>query len=146
MPVIVIGADTAPGVAIIEKLIAPGREVRAFVSDPGAAAGLRGQGVKVALGDVSDDSHVEVAALNCFSAVLVAEAARDHRERSFAASETDILKGWARATAAAAVRRVIWVYDGIPPPTDTPEVALVSPSEEDLGSKVFALDDAIVID
>ena len=146
MPVIVIGADTAPGTAIIDTMTAPDREIRAFVSDPEVAASLRERGVKVALGDVSDDSHVEMAALNCFTAVLVAEAARDERERAFASSEIDVLRGWARAVAAAAVRRVIWVYEGDPPPVDTPEVARVGPGEEDFASRVFALDDALVID
>ncbi len=146
MPVIVIGADTAPGAAIVDTLAAPSREIRAFVSDPEAAAFLRERGVKVALGDVSDDSHVEAAALNCFTAVLVAEAARDERERSFADNEFDVLRGWARAVTAAAVRRVIWVYESDPPPVDIPEVARVVPGDEDLALKVFALDDALVID
>lgn len=146
MPVIVIGADTVAGSAIIEALASPGREVRAFVSDPGSAAALKERGIKVALGDVSDDSHVEGAALHCFSAVLVGEAARDGRERSFAETELDVLRGWARAVSAAAVRRVIWVYDGDPPPVDAPEVATVSPEAEDVGARVSALDDARVID
>jgi nucleoside-diphosphate-sugar epimerase len=146
MPVIVIGADTVPGEAIIEALAIPGREVRAFVSDPEAAASLKERGVKVALGDVSDDSHIEGAALHCFSAVLVAEAASDDRERSFAAAELDVLEGWSRAVGAAAVRRVIWVYDGDPPPVKAPEVARVSPRVEDLGARVSSLDDALALD
>jgi nucleoside-diphosphate-sugar epimerase len=146
MPVIVIGADTAAGSAIIEALAAPGREVRAFVSDPDVAAALKEQGIKVALGDVSDDSHVEAASLHCFSAVLVSEAARDGRERSFAATELDVLRGWARAVSAAAVRRVIWVHEGDPPRVDAPEMATVSPEAEDVGGRVAALDDARVID
>jgi nucleoside-diphosphate-sugar epimerase len=146
MPVIVIGADTPAGSAIIEALAAPGREVRAFVSDPDVAAALKEQGIKVALGDVSDDSHVEAASLHCFSAVLVSEAARDGRERSFAATELDVLRGWARAVSAAAVRRVIWVHEGDPPRVDAPEMATVSPEAEDVGGRVAALDDARVID
>jgi uncharacterized protein YbjT (DUF2867 family) len=86
MPVIVVGADTSQGRAVVEGLLEPGREVRAFVSDPDAGAELRELGVKVALGDVSDDSHVQGACTNCFTAVLVTEAARDGRERSFASS------------------------------------------------------------
>src|SRR3970040_1949209 len=41
MPVIVVGADTEQGRAVIEGLIEPGREVRAFVTDVDAAAELR---------------------------------------------------------------------------------------------------------
>ena len=91
MPVIVVGADTPKGRAVIEGLVEPGREVRAFVSDPDAGAELRELGVKVALGDVSDDSHVQGACTNCFTAVLMTEAAFDGRERSFATSESQVL-------------------------------------------------------
>ena len=76
MPVIVVGADTSKGRAVVEELVAPGREVRAFVSDPGAGAELRELGVKVALGDVSDDSHVQGACMNCFTAVLITDSGR----------------------------------------------------------------------
>ena len=145
MPVIVIGADTEAGLAVINELADPGREIRAFVSDPETASDLRRLGVKVALGDVSDDSHVEAAALHCFTAVLVAEAARDNRERSFALSETDVLEAWGRAVSNAHVNRAIWVYDGIPPSIDVPEVATVSPIDAGLAQRVAKLDDARVI-
>ena len=62
MPVIVVGADTEPGRVVLQALLEPGREVRAFVSDEKVAEQLRALGVKVALGDVSDDSHLEGAA------------------------------------------------------------------------------------
>jgi putative NADH-flavin reductase len=146
MPVIVIGADTEAGLAISRELAHPGREVRAFVSDPAVAGDLRGRGVKVALGDVSDDSHIEAAALHCFTAVLVAEAARDDRERSFARSEADVLDAWARAVSNAQVSRVIWVYEGDPPPVEVSEVATVSPTHANLAHRVAELDDARVLD
>ena len=142
MPVIVVGADTTQGRAVVEGLIAPGREVRAFVSDIGAATELRQAGVKVALGDVSDDSHVEGAAMNCFTAVLITEAARDDRERSFATSEEQVLRGWASATSASGVTRVIWVHDGEAPRVEVREVRTVSPDHPDLVEEVVALDDA----
>jgi nucleoside-diphosphate-sugar epimerase len=142
MPVIVVGADTTQGRAVVEGLIAPGREVRAFVSDIGAATELRQAGVKVALGDVSDDSHVEGAAMSCFTAVLITEAARDDRERSFATSEEQVLRGWASATSASGVTRVIWVHDGEAPRVEVKEVRTVSPDHPDLVEEVVALDDA----
>ena len=98
------------------RLVEPGREVRAFVSDPAIGAELRALGVKVALGDVSDDSHVQGSCTNCFTAVLITEAARDGRARSFATNEEQVLEGWAAAAAASGVTRVIWVHDGAPPP------------------------------
>ncbi len=142
MPVIVVGADTPDGRRIIDALAGPSREVRAFVSDENVAAELRAQGVKVALGDVSDDSHVEGAATNCFSAVLIAEAASDDRERAFATSPEQVLSGWARAAAASSVTRVIWVDKGKPPATKTPETATVDPNDPDLAAKIVELDDA----
>ena len=145
MPVIVVGADTSQGRAVVKGLVEPGREVRAFVSDPDVGAELRELGVKVALGDVSDDSHVQGACTNCFTAVLVTEAARDGRERSFAADEGQILKGWASAAAASGVTRVIWVHDGEPPPVQVSEVRTVSPDHPDLVAEVAALDDARVL-
>jgi nucleoside-diphosphate-sugar epimerase len=145
MPVIVVGADTAQGRAIVSGLLSPGREVRAFVSDLGVTAELRRDGVKVAVGDVSDDSHVQGASTHCFTAVLVTEAARDDRERSFASSERQVLEGWATAVAAAGVTRVIWVADGEPVPTGTPESTSVSPSSPDVVDQVVALDNAIAL-
>jgi nucleoside-diphosphate-sugar epimerase len=142
MPVIVVGADTSKGRAVVEQLVAPGREVRAFVSDPGAGAELRELGVKVALGDVSDDSHVQGACMNCFTAVLITDAARDERERSFATSELNVLEGWAAAAAASGVTRVIWVHDGEPPPVRVREVRTVPPDHPDLVAELAALDDA----
>jgi uncharacterized protein YbjT (DUF2867 family) len=142
MPVIVVGADTETGRAVVEGLIEPGREVRAFVSDVDAATALRRAGVKVALGDVSDDSHIQGAAMNCFTAVLVTEAARDDRERSFATSEEQVLEGWAEATSASGVTRVIWVHDGEVPPVQASEVRIVSPTHPSLVTEVAALDNA----
>ncbi len=142
VPVIVVGADTVVGRAIVEGLIEPGREVRAFVTSVDVATVLRGRGVKVALGDVSDDSHVEMAATDCFTAVLITEAAEDRRERAFASSPSQVIEGWAKAVTAAGVRRVIWVGEGEVPATETRETARVPPSHRDLVAEVAALDSA----
>jgi len=146
MPVIVVGADTQDGRRLVEALIDPGREVRAFVSDPSVGAALKAMGAKVAVGDVSDDSHIEGASTRCFSAILVTEAARDDRERSFASDEAAVLVGWAKAVEASEVRRVIWVSAEDPPPTRVREVAVVSPADTDLLQKVVDLDDAQTVD
>jgi uncharacterized protein YbjT (DUF2867 family) len=142
MPVIVVGADTPSGMAVVDGLFHPGREVRAFVSDEEAAAELRRRGVKVALGDVSDESHVEAAATRCFSAVLIADAARDDRERSFAPDPTTVIESWARAVGSAKVTRAIWVMAGPAPASGARETAVVDPGEPDLVARVVALDDA----
>jgi nucleoside-diphosphate-sugar epimerase len=146
MPVIVVGADTPQGRAVVGGLVEPGREVRAFVSDPIVGAELRDMGVKVALGDVSDDSHIQGACTNCFTAVLVTEAARDGRERSFASSEAQVLDGWRGAVEASGITRVIWVHDGETPPVQVKESRTISPGHPDLVSEVAALDDARALD
>ncbi|HEY5890364.1 MAG TPA: NAD(P)H-binding protein [Acidimicrobiia bacterium] len=139
MPVIVVGADTPEGRAIFDGLISPGREIRVFVSDPDTAAGFREKGAKVAVGDVSDDSHIEAAAASCFTAVLVTPAIDDGREISFATGSNQVLHRW--ATAVAGVRRVIWVHDGEVPPVSQAEIARVEPGDPDLVTKVVALDE-----
>ena len=141
MPVIVVGADTETGRAIVDALIEPGREVRAFVSDIASAEALRKGGVKVALGDVSDPSHIEGASTRCFSAVLVTEAAFDDRERSFARTPEAVLTGWVEAVRAASVTRVIWVGDGALS-IDGVEWAAVALTEPDIAGRVAELDDA----
>lgn len=143
MPVIVVGADTPSGRIIVDRLLSPDREVRAFVTDADAAEMFRALGVKVALGDVSDDSHVAGACLNCFSAVLVSEAASDARLRSFAPTPERVLEGWGKAVQSATVRRVIWVAgDEAIPTTSIAEVATIERSRPDLAEAVYALDQA----
>lgn len=138
---IVVGADTPTGRRILDGLSREG-EVRAFVTAPEDAERWRGTGVKVALGDVSDDSHVEMASHGCYSAVLVMEAASDDRVRSFAPDPRAVLEGWARAVTTAHVQRVIWVGTETPPQTDAPEVAFVDPDDGRLADRVAELDRA----
>lgn len=142
MPVIVVGADTEVGQAILNRFYDAQREVRAFVSDEDMGLALKQRGFKVAIGDVSDDSHVQGAATRCFSAVLVAEAASDQRERSFASTPEKVLAGWANAVSASEVKRVIWVTEDPPPETKVGEVATVRPDDPDLVEAVYRLDEA----
>ncbi len=109
MPVLVVGADTVPGEAVIRALGGRHGEIRAFVTDPGAGLELKKQGIKVATGDVSDASHVSGAATSVFSAVLVSHATGDARERSFADSPVEVARAWAEALRDAGVRRIIWL-------------------------------------
>jgi putative NADH-flavin reductase len=146
MPVIVVGADTPIGERILERFMGSDRELRAFVTDPGVAPTWRAQGVKVAVGDVSDDTHLSGACLNCFSAVLVMTAAEDDRERAFASSPLAVLASWVRAAEAGGVRRVICVGDIPPPSTTGPEVAVVSPGHPDLVEEVHRLDAVSALD
>lgn len=146
MPVIVVGADTLLGEEILQRLTQPDREVRAFITDPTAAESLRERGVKVAIGDVSDDSHVSSACLNCFSAVLVDEAAQDDRVRAFAADPDSVITAWATAVAEAGVKRVIWVTSRTPPPVADAETVVVDPAVGDVAGYVYRLDEAAALD
>ncbi len=142
MPAIVIGGDTEAGGKILRRLSHPNREVRAFVTDELAGARLKEAGIKVAIGDLSDEGHVEAAAIHCFSAILIAEAACDDRERSFIDDPAEVTRSWARAVTAAGVTRAIWVSQDEPEPTGTPESAWVKPDHHDLVEEVAHLDDA----
>jgi len=111
MPVLIVGADTVHGAAISHALDERSGERRAFVSDPAAADALKARSWKVAIGDVSDASHVEWAASGAFTVVFVPEAAFDPRERSFASSPAATISGRASAVSDAGVTRVIWLED-----------------------------------
>jgi putative NADH-flavin reductase len=148
MPVIIVGADTEIGTAIVAALLPRQGEVRGFVTDLGVAEDLKRSGVKVALGDVSDGSHIGGAALSAFGAILVAAAADDERERSFAPDRDAVIAAWVEALTDAAVQRAIWVGDGgVPEPiaNAVPESAAVSTtnrSPEEIAAAVAALDEA----
>jgi len=146
MPVIVVGADTPIGAAIVDSLVERGGEVRAFVSNPAVGATLKTKGVKVALGDLSDHSHIGPAAYNAFTAVLIEPAASDGRTLSFAEDASGVLSGWTAALREAGVRRAIWV--GGPPDAvsrgGAREVAVVTTADrtiEEITREVADLND-----
>ncbi len=147
LPVMVVGADTPLGEAILAEVTEPDREVRAFVSDPSAGARFKEGGVKVAVGDISDTSHVSAACLRCHTAVLVCEATGDGREISFADHPGDLLDQWANAVSEAGVRRVIWVADHPVPTTAVPEQATVDSTlpRSTIARQVAALDEAATL-
>ena len=110
MPVIVIGADTELGAAIVAALSPRSSGLRVFVTDPDIGETFRGQ-AKVAVGDVSDGSHVGGAAMGAFCAVVVAEAASDLRERAFADTPDAVFEQWADGLGDAGIARIIVVGD-----------------------------------
>lgn len=151
MPVIVIGADTPSGDAIVDALMHSAIEVRAFITDPDAFDGLRARGAKVATGDVSDASHVEAAALRCFCAVVVAEAASDGRELAFASEPQAVQAGWLGAIRNSGLTRIIWVDDPSHPvdpdalAAAAPETVAVEPGT-DLAGRVATLESTATLD
>ena len=144
---IVVGADTAIGEEIICRVAGPDREVRAFVSDPSAGVRFKEKSVKVALGDLSDISHVSAASLRCHTAVLICEAARDGRDLSFATDPSEVFEQWGQAVSEAGVRRVIWVADHPVPAASVPERATVDSTLPlpEVAAQVAELDDAATI-
>jgi uncharacterized protein YbjT (DUF2867 family) len=142
MPVIVIGADHPLGEAIVSRLAAPDREVRAFISSPEVLGRLRALGIKVAVGDLSDEGHISAACSNAFGAVMIEPALHDGRELAFASSE-QTAKGWSAAASEAHVKRIIWVGSH-PPAFQTPQSALVqieNRSTESIVNEVAELDE-----
>ena len=143
MPAIIVGADTPVGAEIVATLTTGNGEIRVFVTDPDRAEEFRRAGCKVAIGDVSDESHVGLAAFGCFTAVLITEAADDNRERSFADTSATVLEGWREATNEAGIQRQIWV--GSPKLNDLStsgsEVAVISRDEPDLAGLVARLNE-----
>jgi uncharacterized protein YbjT (DUF2867 family) len=131
MPVIVVGADTPIGEAVVTALVARGGEIRAFVSDSARVASLRAQGVKVAVGDLSDGSHLTAAAHNAFTAVLVEASILDGRTLNFASDAADVVQAWQSAIRDAGVQRAIWVGDRSPPDLvgRASEIAVVSSND-----------------
>jgi uncharacterized protein YbjT (DUF2867 family) len=142
VPILVVGADHPLGAAIVKRLLDPEREVRAFVSDAEIGAELKTLGAKVAVGDLSDESHLAAAATRCFDVAYVSDSLKDGRELAFLSpSETAV--AWARAAAASGVTRVIWI-GADPPSIDVPEVATVDVTElsiPEIVEEVLRLDD-----
>ena len=108
MPVLVIGADTKLGHAIVPALQPASGEIRVFASDADAVAAYRSF-AKVAVGDISDGSHVGGAAIGAFCAIVIVAAAHDKRERHFARDAEELFAQWADGLADAGIRRVIVV-------------------------------------
>ncbi len=108
MPVIVVGADTEIGHAIVPVLRPASGEIRLFASDAEAVARYR-DFAKIAVGDISDGSHVGGAAIGAFCAIIITTAAHDDRERYFAADSDELFAQWADGLTDAGVSRVIVV-------------------------------------
>ena len=148
MPVIVIGADTPLGEVIIEGLMPRESEVRAFVSDVDKGLELRRRGAKVAIGDLSDGSHVGGAATRAFCAIFVASSAGDDRERSFADTPLEVYRQWRDGLADSGIKRILWV-DENPPPAfitdsapETVHVDVSAKTPQQVSEEVARLEDA----
>lgn len=138
---------------VVEALRNRDGELRCFVTDPDIAVGLRSSSAKVALGDVSDGSHVGGAGLNCFSMVFICAAATDVRERAFCTTPAQVFEQWQEAITMAGPRRVIWVENagtaGSGSRIVANEVAVVAGADlthREIADRVVALDEASDLD
>ncbi len=150
MPVIVIGADTKLGHAIVPALRPASGEIRLFASDEDAVAAYR-PFTKVAVGDISDGTHVGGAAIGAFCAVVIAEAAHDERERFFASTPDELFAQWADGLEEAGISRVIVVGEAgeLPDPIRLDrigaEYVLIDTTDKDpatIATEVSAAEDA----
>jgi uncharacterized protein YbjT (DUF2867 family) len=108
MPVLVTGAESWLGAAVIEQLRATGGELRAYldatVATDDDAARLRAEGCKVALGELDDEGHLEAACeqvhtvAHCWTGPL-----HDPDE------QVEVAATLGSALLGAGVRRLIWV-------------------------------------
>lgn len=110
MPVLVVGADTAAGRAAVEALARAGGEVRAYanaeVAGDDEAALLRALGVKVALGDLDDEAHLETALEQAHTVVhLAIDPLGD------ADAQLDALATTLSAAIGAGCRRLVWATE-----------------------------------
>lgn len=146
MPAIVIGADTPAGREIVSMLLSRGGEVRAFVTSRKVGDGLKQAGAKVAVGDLSDGSHIAAAAYQAFTAVLIESAPSDGREIAFAGVDA-VPTLWSGALREAGIRRAIWVdhkpsrdvSDSAP---EVEHVASAGRSHQEVARRVADLNDA----
>lgn len=110
MPVLVTGAERGLGARVLAQLRASGGEVRAYLDatavDDDAAAALRSQGCKVAIGELDDEGHLEAAlaqvhtVAHCWGGPL-----HDLDEQLTVAGTL------ASALLGAGVRRLVWVRE-----------------------------------
>jgi uncharacterized protein YbjT (DUF2867 family) len=108
MPVLVTGAETAVGRAVVRRLAADGGEVRVFldlervlVADP---APFKALGCKVAQGALDDEGHVESALERVHTVMHLASSPLDDPSRMLDAAATML-----SAAIGAGCRRVIWL-------------------------------------
>lgn len=111
-PVLVVGATGTLGGAVVRALLAQGQTVRALCrrsASPERVAALRGQGVGVALGDLTDAASLAAACRGVQAVVTTAASTLTHRpgetlESVDLAGPVRLL----RAAAAAEVERFVY--------------------------------------
>jgi uncharacterized protein YbjT (DUF2867 family) len=108
MPVLVTGAQTALGRAVVRTLLGQGGQVRAYVDEAqapeGLVAQLRGHGCKVARGTLDDEGLLELALAQVHTVAHLATGFLDDPTTLL-----DDLAGVVAAAIGAGCRRFIWL-------------------------------------
>lgn len=109
-PVLVTGGSGVVGRALVQRLVAEGRRVRALARSERSAAIVRELGAEPVAGDVLDRASVEAAALGCstvfHAAGMNAMCLRD--PRPMARTNIEGSSTVVRAAAAAGVARLVY--------------------------------------
>lgn len=110
MPVLVVGADGAAGRAAVKLLVRSFGEVRAYadasVTTEDDAAALRVLGVKVAVGDLDDEAHLEAALEQVYTVVHLAGGPFTPPDEVLDAFATTV-----SAAIGAGCRRLVWATE-----------------------------------
>lgn len=130
MPVLVTGAESAVGRAVVRRLAAGGGEVRVFldlerasVTDP---VPFRALGCKVAQGALDDEGHVESALQRVHTVMHLASSPLDDPPRMLDAAAT-VLSG----VIGAGCRRLVWLsHLGVEAADGNPWLAACADVEE----------------
>jgi NAD(P)H dehydrogenase (quinone) len=103
MPVLVTGAETSAAAPVARELLRTGGEVRVFLPPTAPADELRGAGCKVAVGDLDDESRLELALEQAHTVVHVGGGPLDDP-----AATLDALAAVVSAAIGAGCRRIVW--------------------------------------
>jgi len=122
---LVTGATGLVGSHIVERLLADGWSVRAFVRDPGAAAWLGNTGVELARGDLGDAASLRTAMAGCdtvfhCAALISASGSWDNFQRANIDGTRAVIDAAAAASARLVHTSSVAVYGGAARYRDAP--------------------------
>ena len=108
--ILVIGATGPQGRPTVEKLIAEGVKVRAFVRDPAKAKDLADMGVEIAQGDLNDRASISAAMKGQDGVFLLISFLTGNHQQAQAVID---------AATEQRVRKIVWNVTGPIVPMDT---------------------------
>ena len=113
--VLIVGATGQLGTAVLQRLRASGRPVRAFVRPMSPRDALEGSGAELAFGDLRDAGSVEAACRGVETVVATANAVVPRGPASFEETEEHGYANLIEACRAAEVRRFIFMSVPVTP-------------------------------